>query len=211
MLVEQFDRAEPQADAAEALVALHQRLSELALMYQQPSLGAQRGALAEYMMEVHSFLRSQGFSVATLAPLNRPAMALLGIDENKADPLFTKKLRGGAPKLQFNALAYRGILAALGELWLTAHKADSGTKASKLAKAANAMNGPFFGEVTKRDLQKAMKDVREGASEDVIVAVATMYGSFLARLCAEFGAAAAFRLAVRQLNDHPPSDLWEGK
>lgn len=153
-----------------ALEKLHAQLVEAAKGYE---LGPQmqRQAVCDAVMATSDFLTTQGFSDATMVPLNRVAWALVDLcKQNRPDPLFCEKLKSVKPKRGLEESIRQGHLAALANAWLDANPDGDIGENSKLDRAARHISGSHFGAISRAMLKSAMSYQRQIGHNDLIYA-----------------------------------------
>lgn len=196
-----YTRQPSQGGRVAALDKLHTQLVNDARLYESENLQDQRDAVANTLLAVAGFLKAQGFATATLAPLIRPVAALTERENNSLDQMFAQRARAGRPKATLAEHERTGILVALTDLWLIAHAADDRPIADKLADAARKMNGRWFGRVTRAQLETARELVSQEAKDHPAVTQAGIFQTLCAKTENDVGAASAFAIMVRWLND----------
>lgn len=205
----QFARGDPQLNCQTELAALHNSLVEVSKRYSRGNLPEQRECVIDALLAVHYFLDKQGFRPLTRDALMRPIRALVEIDDNRIDPLFTERVRDGTPSRTFTADYRSAVLACLANLWLVVEEGKEGTYKQKLGRAARKLKGSWFGTVTRAHLDSARKLVSQSAKSDRIGKLAREFFETL-KVYEDFGAERAFNLAIRRQNDLAPFDLTWG-
>jgi hypothetical protein len=186
-----------------ALNGLHARLASNAALYEQGDLQDQRDAVADSLIAVQKCLRSMGFALATLAPIMRPAQALVERENNSLDPMFCERARIGRPNATISEHERIGILAAIAEVWLAIHRDDEGTQKQKLSRLSRILVGPWFGKITPSKLKTARDLVLQEAKDHLAVQHAQLYYSMIVKTAETSGAEIAIQIMVRFLNDTP--------
>lgn len=184
-----------------ALDELHAKLVDDARLYQSEDLQDQRDAIAHALLAVTNFLESQGFSTATVIPLLRPVSALVEREKNSLDPVFCERPRRGRPKVTLAQHERSGILASLANAWLRMHVDDDRVQSEKLAEAARAFRGKWFGTVTRAQLETARELVSQESSDHPAVTSSAICDRGLMQLAAKFGDAHAITITIHMFNN----------
>jgi hypothetical protein len=198
---DRYTRQRPQGGRVAALDKLHAQLVDDAQLYESEDSQDQRDAVAHALLAVADFLKAQGFSNPTLAPLMRPVAALVERENNSLDLVFTQRARVGRPKATLAEHERSGILAALAEAWLRTHGSDDRPQSGKLADAARKMKGRWFGIVTCAQLETARELVSQETKDHPAVRKARMFYGWYIKTVETFGVENAFPIMVRNLND----------
>ncbi len=201
-----YARRPPQQPTDVALDQLHSSMLEWADLYESGDLDGQRYAVAASLILIQDFLVGQGFSEVLLAPSYRPIEALHDQDNNRLDPMFSKRKGklGGRPAKSIDRHHRVGILAALAQFWLDTHP-DAGKQKISLATAARRMRGRWFGTVTASDLMNARVELSQCAADHPSAMAAKQFRGFIDTVVADFGADSAMAIVIRHLNITPPS------
>lgn len=210
-LQNQYARQRSAGGRVRALENLHAQLVDDAQLYESGDLQHKRDAVAHALLAVADFLRAQGFTAATLAPLLRPVVALAEREHNSLDLMFAERARRGRPNSTLADHERTGILAALAEAWLGTHQSEGGTPSEKLAALSRKMQGRWFGAVTRAQLETAREFVSQEAKDHPAVKQAKEFSSAFERAAEMFGAENALPVIVQFLNDVPmPFGAGEG-
>lgn len=196
----QYARQRSVSGRVAALEKLHAQLVDDAQLYESDELQDQRDAVAHALLAVADFLKTQGFSNATLAPLMRPVAALTERENNFLDLMFAQRARRGRPKATLANHERTGILAALANGWLHTHESDDRPQPDKLADAARKMTGRWFGTVTRAQLETARELVSQEASDHPAVGHARLFSGFFEKTAEMFGVENAFDIMIGCLN-----------
>lgn len=147
---------------------LHGRLVDAAKAYAAgPQL--QRQAVCDAIIATSGYLEREGFSDATLIPLNRVLWAIVELcEQNRPDPLFCEKPKAGKSRRSLEESTRQGHLAALADLWLEANSNGEGQNNAKLKTAARQIKGLYFGTVTPTMLESARSYQRQHGHSELL-------------------------------------------
>lgn len=163
-----YARAAADADPEHGLDELHDQLVEAARAYEEGPM-QQRQAVCDSIMAVEEFLKGQGFSGATLVPLNRVVWALVDLcKQNHPDPLFCEKPFKTKGRRTLAGAVRQGQLAALAEAWIESASADEGDEAAMLDRAGRHMSGRHFGRLDRAALSSARTYQRQPGHPDLL-------------------------------------------
>jgi len=211
---EHYARKPSAGGRVSALAQLNEQLTEIAQQYETTALPGQRMSVLEAQTAVLDFLEAQGFSPLVLAPLFRPVDALAERENFRMDPLFaerpTEGAKGGRAKRSHDQENRAGMLAALSDFWLETDRAG-GNQKDRLARAARAFKGRWFGHITSEQLQSARHLVSQEAADHAAVKSARRFRIFIDEQKRDFGPN-ALAVVIRHLNDLPRSPAlgnWE--
>lgn len=168
VLDQSHDLGEAEANSEQGLDELHAQLVEAARSY-EAGPKQQRQAVCDAIIAVTEFLEGQGFSYATLIPLNRVVRAVTEVCKlNQPDPLFCEKPTKTKGKRKLAESVRQGHLAALADAWLKSGSADEGGEAAALKRAARRISGRYFGTVDSVDLRSARNYQRQSQSHELL-------------------------------------------
>lgn len=179
-------------------------LRESADIYRENNLQDQRFGVVAALNAIHQFLEFQGFDIFDLEPLFRPIDALVTLDSNGLDPLFTAGRTGGRPRVSNDQHSRTGILAALADFWIE-HQGSGQRVDIALGEAARAINGRWSGQLSKAQLKAARIAVSQEARDHPAVQTAHNTSAALKRLAVKVGPTSAFRTIIANLNLARPS------
>ena len=167
-MVELHARSAPGADPVHALHQLHHQLVSVARMY-EAAPQQQRQAVCDAITAVAEFLTGQGFSSATMAPLNRVVRAIVDLcQQNHPDPLFCEKLSNTKPRRNLADAVHQGHVAAIADAWLASASDEEGDEAAILERAARHMSGLHFGALNGTALSSARSYQRKTEQNDLL-------------------------------------------
>ena len=181
-----------------ALDDLHRKLTNAALLYDSSDLQLERNAVAHALLAVAEYLQGRGFSLPTLEPLMRPYIALVDRENNNPDLMFSES-RSGRPKATAADHQRKGILAALAESWLRAHKDDGRLQRAKLSVATRYLKQHLYPDLTPAELKSARDFVAQSAKDHPAVQTARKYEAVLEEYAQNLGAEEAFKSLVELL------------
>lgn len=165
---ELYARGDPEADPLHALSQLHYQLAMAARTY-EAGPKQQRQAVCDAIIAVSEFLKGQGFSSATLVPLNRVVWAIVDLcQQNHPDPLFCEKMSNTKPRRNLADAVRQGQLAAIADAWLASASDDEGDEAAILERAARCMSGLHFGTVNRAALSSARSYQRKTEQNELL-------------------------------------------
>lgn len=186
------------------LDGLNDEFAEYARIYESGNLDDQRYAVASQLSLIQDFFAELGITRVTLTPAFRPIEALAERENNRIDPMFAQRKRGGRPRTTSDHFNRVGILAALANFWIETHS-DMGTVDVQLAAAARRFKGKWFGRVTAAQLRSARVIVSQEAHDHEAVAAYRHFDTHIHELAANFGPEQALAVTIRILNEAPAS------
>lgn len=195
-----FSRNPAAGGRVQALNRLHAELAALAQRYDSEAVSEQRVAVSHALLRVVDYLTAQGFSLSILLALQRPVSALVEREQNRLDPLFCQRQRGGRPARSQDELRRIGVLAVLADAWLQLNQRDERSLDQKLGQAARRLSGECFGQVTGAELKGCRETVSQEATDNLSVIHAAKWRAFIAEKAKESDLASAFGNTVWMLN-----------
>lgn len=167
-LAELHARDDPEADPLHALDQLHDQLAMAARTY-EAGPKQQRQAVCDAIMAVSEFLKGQGFSTATMVPLNRVKWAIVDLcQHNHPDPLFCEKPSNTKPRRDLADAVRQGHLAAIADAWLASASDKEGDESTILDRAARYMSGLHFGALDRAALSSARSYQRKTGQNELV-------------------------------------------
>jgi hypothetical protein len=139
-----------------------------------------------------------------MTPAFRPLEALAERENNRIDPLFAERKRGGRPQNSDDQYHRSGVLAALVNFWIEAHPDIDGLSV-QLSTAARQFRGRWFGNVSAAHLKSARELVSQEAKDHLAVAAFDHFDLHIRALADEFGPEQALAVTIRILNEAPAS------
>ncbi len=200
---DRYVKRKPRGGRVAALDLLFRHLVEEGRLYESEDIQDQRDAVANAMLAISDFLETQGFPLAAIAPVMRPVAALVEREGNSPDPIFAQRDRAGRPKDTLAHHERKGTLAALANHWLSLRSTDEHSQSDKLSEAARKMNGPWFGKITRAQLETAREFVSQESKDHPAVKKAAMIKDQLEKAADKFGSENAFDIMLHWLNDVP--------
>lgn len=165
---ELYARGAPEADLVDTLRQLHDQLV-LSAEAHEAGPQQQRQAVCDAIMAVSEFLKGQGFSAATLVPLNRVVWAVVDLcQQNHPDPLFCEKPSNTKPRRNLADAVRQGHLAAIADAWLASASDEEGEEAAILERAARHMSGLHFGTLDRAALSSARSYQRKTGQNELL-------------------------------------------
>lgn len=186
------------------LDGLNEEFAEYARIYEAGNLDDQRYAVAAQLSLIQKFFAELGITPVTLTPAYRPLEALAERENNRIDPMFAERKRGGRPLTTSDHFNRVGILAALANFWIETHP-DLGTLDVQLAAAARRLKGKWFGTLTTAQLKSARVLVSQEGQDHEAVAAYRHFDTHIHELAANFGPEQALAVTIRILNEAPAS------
>lgn len=197
-----FDREPANGPLQWGLTILHGDLAQMAKAYRSGEIQNQRDAVVGQLFAIQRFLRSQGINESTVEPMMRPVTALAERENNKLDPLFCERKRGGKPSRTTGDFERIGALAALADAYLELHRDEEGNFEQKLRRFARQVSCNWFGKVTYSKVKAAREMVSQEAKDHPAVTWAALYESNLEKAEALGGARTAYDAVLRFLQKH---------
>lgn len=167
-VLQQYTRGQYELDPVVELDALHKILVETAKAYESDP-ASQRQLVCDAVMAISDFLKGQGFSIATLTPMNRILGALVDLSkQNRPDPLFCAKREKLKPRRSAEDSIRQGHLAAFADAWLQLHTRNGSSEQKTLKLGAQRMSGAYFGKLEHTDLRNAKSYQRQTGQHDLL-------------------------------------------
>ena len=184
------------------LALLREQLTHWAKLYVGGELTHQRFAVANALMDVSKYLEANNFPPDTLLPVIRPMIALVALQNNALDQMFSQRLRKGRPSATMNDHIRTAILSVFADVWLEIRAADDRPQPSKLDEAARKMRGSWFGDIDRAKLETAREIVSRELKTHLAVEFAQGFRSFFDDVIDMLGKERAFLLMIRYVNEH---------
>lgn len=167
-VAEQYARGVGEVDPSPGLDRLHELLVHAAQEY-EAGPEKQRQAICDSIIAITDLLKDQGFSGATLLPLNRVLRSIVELNGlNRTDPLFCEKPKRTKPRRSMEDAIRQGHLAALADAWIISRTSDEGDESAKLERAARRMSGAYFGKLDGAKLISAKSYQRQMGQHDLV-------------------------------------------
>lgn len=209
-LWQRVKRQDPNVSTELGLDELYLKLFACSKIYRRQNEQLRREAVISALTAVVEFLQDQGFPPLILDPVDRPMKALVGLDDNRIDPMFAQRLRAGTPTRSFADDYRTAILACLANLWIVAKEGQGLNYDNILREAARKMHGPWFKKVSLAQLKSDRTMLSQSSRDDRIFQIARDYRDWLMRESETLSAEEAFVKAIKHLNALPIFDLVWG-
>ena len=176
----------------QSLELLNAILERNAAHFESADLQNKRDAIANSLMAVATFLSEHGVDLSNLKAILHPVEALTERENNRLDPLFCDRARGGAPRRSLKQNQFDGIIAALANHWLM-HIADSSVPmSSRLSALARLLSRAGFESISAAQIKQARELVAQESSDHAARIMARQVENHLMRISKDHGENSAF-------------------
>lgn len=197
-----FEREQATGPLHWGLTVLHGELAQMAKLYRSGEKQDQGDAIVGQIFAVQRFLRSQGITEQTVEPMMRPITALNERENNRLDPLFNERKRGGKPSRSLADYERIGALATLADAYLLLNSDQEGRTEQKLRRFAREASCDWFGTLTYSKVKAARELVSQENTEHPAVSWARLYRTHIDAVESYGGEQAGYDILLRFIHKH---------